>query len=169
MQTRCSILPSIADKTKHGVEKALMYKQHVFKELCHVADWCNRLSEVWPWPPLSSSFTEAVTTIIVRDLSDTPRIPLALESQFGPWPTSMKLSVSLQFTRSETFGRTPWAEDQLVARPLPIHKYRKTHIHTQEPNTHALSWIRTHDPSFRASEDSACLRPLGYRDRHTSY
>jgi hypothetical protein len=26
--------------------------------------------------------------------------PLALQPQFGPWPTSMKLSVSLQFTRS---------------------------------------------------------------------
>jgi hypothetical protein len=26
--------------------------------------------------------------------------------------------------------------------------------------------IRTHDRGFRASEDSACLRSLGYRDRH---
>jgi hypothetical protein len=34
-----------------------------------VAGWCNRLAEVWPWPPLSSSFTEAVTTITVRELS----------------------------------------------------------------------------------------------------
>jgi hypothetical protein len=35
----------------------------MFKARCHVADWCNRLAEVWPWPPLSSSFTEALTTI----------------------------------------------------------------------------------------------------------
>jgi hypothetical protein len=55
--------------------------------------------------------------------------PLALQPTFGPWPTSMKLSVSLQFTRSWTFGRTPWTGDQLVARPLPVHKHRKTHIH----------------------------------------
>jgi hypothetical protein len=27
-------------------------------------------------------------------------LPLALEPQFWPWPTSMKLSISLQFTRS---------------------------------------------------------------------
>jgi hypothetical protein len=27
--------------------------------------------EVWPWPPLSSSFTGAVTTIKVQELSDT--------------------------------------------------------------------------------------------------
>jgi hypothetical protein len=55
--------------------------------------------------------------------------PLALQPQFGPWPTSMKLSVSLQVTRSWTFGRTPWVCDQFVARPLPVHKHRKTHIH----------------------------------------
>jgi hypothetical protein len=34
---------------------------------------------------------------------------------------------------------------------------------------HALSAIRTHDPGFRASEDSACLRPLGYRDRQYNH
>jgi hypothetical protein len=32
-----------------------------------------------------------------------------------------------------------------------------------------MSGIRTHDPGFRASEDSACLRPLGYRDRQLIY
>jgi hypothetical protein len=40
---------------------------------------------------------------------------LALQPTFGPWPTSMKLSVSLQVTRSWTFGRTPWTAGQLVA------------------------------------------------------
>jgi hypothetical protein len=30
-------------------------------------------------------------------------------------------------TRSWTAGRTPWTGDQLVARPLPVHKHRKTH------------------------------------------
>jgi hypothetical protein len=43
----------------------------VFTAWCHVADWCNRLAEVWTWPPLSSSFTEAVTTITVWELYDT--------------------------------------------------------------------------------------------------
>jgi hypothetical protein len=57
--------------------------------------------------------------------------------------------------------------DQPVARPLP--KHRKIHTqnkHIHIPNIHALSGIRTHDPGFRASEDSACLRPSGYRDLH---
>jgi hypothetical protein len=31
---------------------------------------------------------------------------------------------------------------------------------------HALSGIRTHDPSIRASEDSSCLRRRGHWDRH---
>jgi hypothetical protein len=39
------------------------------------------------------------------------------------------------------------------------------HTHTQTPNILPLTGMRTHDPSFRASEDSACFRPLGYRDR----
>jgi hypothetical protein len=41
------------------------------------------------------------------------------------------------------------------------HKHRKKHT----SNIHALSGIRTQDPGFGASEDSTCLRPLGYRDR----
>jgi hypothetical protein len=32
-----------------------------------------------------------------------------------------------------------------------------------------MSGIRTHDPGFGASEDSACLRPLGYCDRLCPY
>jgi hypothetical protein len=63
-------------------------------------------------------------------------------------------------------GRTPWTSDQLVARPLPKHRTTQTqnkHIHI--PNIHALCGIRTHDPGFRASENSTCLRPLAYRDR----
>jgi hypothetical protein len=90
---------------------------------------------------------------------------LTLQTQFGPWPTSIKLSVSLWLTRARTFGRTPWAGDQLVTRPLTCTQTQKN-AHTRTPNIHALSGIRIHDPGFRASEDRACLRPLGYRDRH---
>jgi hypothetical protein len=63
-----------------------------------------------------------------------------------------------------TIGRTPWTSDQLVARPLPKHRTSRTQIkHIYTPNIHTLSVIRTHDHSVRASEDSSCLRPLGYR------
>jgi hypothetical protein len=49
---------------------------------------------------------------------------------------------------------------------LPVQKHRKTHTHTQTLNIHDLSGIRTQGPGFRVSEDSARLRPLGYRDPH---
>jgi hypothetical protein len=75
--------------------------------------------------------------------------------------------MKLQFTISETAGRTPWTGDQLVARSLYLYTNTEKHTHTQTPNIHALNGIRTHDPGFRGSEDSACLRPLGYRDRQT--
>jgi hypothetical protein len=70
-------------------------------------------------------------------------------------------SVILLFTE-----RTPLTGDQLVARPLPKHRTtqpQNKRIHT--PNIHALSEIRTHDPSVQASEDSIFLRPRGYRHR----
>jgi hypothetical protein len=31
---------------------------------------------------------------------------------------------------------------------------------------HALSGIRTQDPSVRVSEDGSCLKPTGHCDRH---
>jgi hypothetical protein len=68
MQAHCSILPSIADKTKHRNRKSTHLKtMHVHS----MADWCNRLSEVWRWPPLSSTFTETVTTITIWEFADT--------------------------------------------------------------------------------------------------
>jgi hypothetical protein len=72
---------------------------------------------------------------------------------------------AFQFHDHFTDGRTPWTSDQLVAKPLTKHRTTQTqNKHT--PNIHALCGIRTHDPSFRASEDSSYLRLLGYCDRH---
>jgi hypothetical protein len=73
---------------------------------------------------------------------------------------------SFQFPDLFTIGRSPWTSYHLIARPLPKHRKTQTqnkHIYTS--NTCALSWIRTHDHDLRASEDSSCLGPLGYRDR----
>jgi hypothetical protein len=44
------------------------------------------------------------------------------------------------------------------------HKHR-INAYTHTPNIHALSWIRTHDPSARSREDSWRLRPRSYCDR----
>jgi hypothetical protein len=60
-----------------------------------------------------------------------------------------------QFRDHFTDGRTPWTGDQLVARPLPKHRTTKTeNKHTYIPIIHALCGIQTHNPGFRASEDS---------------
>jgi hypothetical protein len=45
-------------------------RNFMFSMNIRVGQNCIRLAEVWPWPPLSSSFTEAVTTITVQELSD---------------------------------------------------------------------------------------------------
>jgi hypothetical protein len=43
--------------------------------------------------------------------------------------------------------------------------YTEKRTHAQTLNIRALSGIRTDGPGFGASEDSARLRPFGYRDR----
>jgi hypothetical protein len=65
MQTRCSILPSIADKMKHESPKSTRVKQCLLTARWHVTKWCNRLAVVWLLPPCSSSFSEAFTAITV--------------------------------------------------------------------------------------------------------
>jgi hypothetical protein len=70
-----------------------------------------------------------------------------LYSPRGPWTI---FSVLWSFF---TDDRTPWTSDQLIARPLPKHRTTQTqnkHIHT--PNIHALSGIRTHDPSVERAK-----------------
>jgi hypothetical protein len=57
----------------------------------------------------------------------------------------------LSFLILYTVGRTPWMGDQAVARPLPAHRTTQIQNNT---DIRALSGIRTHDPSVRASEDS---------------
>jgi hypothetical protein len=70
---------------------------------------------------------------------------MAVQPFLGPWP--------------------PWTSDQPVARPLLIHRITQTQKNAQTYKQPCLSRIRTYDHGIRASEDSSCLRPLGYRDR----
>jgi hypothetical protein len=85
---------------------------------------------------------------------------MALQPFVGPWPL-------LQFRNHfYTDGKTAWTSDQPMARPLLT--YRTTQIQNKRTHTniHALSGIRTHDPSVRASEDkSSCLGLRGHCDR----
>jgi hypothetical protein len=73
---------------------------------------------------------------------------------------------AFQFPDLFTIDRTPWTNDQLNARPLPKHWTAQTqNKHIYKPNIHALSGIRTHDPSVRESEERSCLRARGHCDR----
>jgi hypothetical protein len=56
-------------------------------------------------------------------------------------------------------GMAPWTGDQPVARPLHTHRINAYR------NTHALSGIRTHDLSIRASKDSSWFRLRSHCDR----
>jgi hypothetical protein len=85
---------------------------------------------------------------------------MALTALTGPWPL-------LRFHNLfHTDDRTPWTSDKPVAS---LYLYTGQHKHRINAYTdiHALSGIRIHDPSVRASEDSSCLRPRGHRDLHS--
>jgi hypothetical protein len=80
---------------------------------------------------------------------------------------SVKRFLSLHFLNPKTVGRTPWTGDQPVARPLPTQD--STNTEQRKTVIHALSGIRTYDPSVRASEDSSCFRPRGQCERRKLY
>jgi hypothetical protein len=50
-------------------------------------------------------------------------------------------------------------------RKAATYTQNNTNIEQTHTDIHALSEIRTHDPSVRASEDSSCPRPRGHCDR----
>jgi hypothetical protein len=87
-----------------------------------------------------------------------------------PFAPNLEHRADFSVSWSFTDGRTSWTSGRPVARPLLKHRTTQTQnkrIHTL--NIHVLIEIRTHDPGFRASEDSTCLRALGYRDRRLLY
>jgi hypothetical protein len=57
--------------------------------------------------------------------------------------------------------RTPWTEDQPVARPLPNTNRINANRH------HALSGIRTHDPSVQALDRAAAV--ISSLEQHEPY
>jgi hypothetical protein len=73
---------------------------------------------------------------------------MALQPFVGPW--SLLQLRKLFYTD----GRTPWTSDQFVTRPLPTQQYQHKQRKFAYTNIHALTGIRTHYSSFRAS-----LRP----------
>jgi hypothetical protein len=74
-----------------------MRRKHLLPLLCIILFIIFR-----PWMYFICAFI-VLTNLVSISYSltcNTIFFPLALQPQFGPWPTSMKLSVSLRFTRS---------------------------------------------------------------------
>jgi hypothetical protein len=81
---------------------------------------------------------------------------------------SVKRFVSLQFLnlkQSVEFLGRGISTSQGRYLHTEQHKHR---INAHNTDTHVSSGSRTYDPSFRAGEDSSCLRPSGYCDRLAS-
>jgi hypothetical protein len=59
---------------------------------------------------------------------------------------------------------------RVISPSQGLYLYTEQHKHSINAytNIHTSSRFRTYDPSVPASEDSSCLRPLGYRDRPLS-
>jgi hypothetical protein len=83
---------------------------------------------------------------------------MALPAHSGPRP-------HIQFRNNFYRRQDSMDEWSAVARCYLHTGQHKQNKCTQTPNIHALSGIRTHDPSVRAGENSSYLRPRGHRDR----
>jgi hypothetical protein len=77
------------------------------------------------------------------------------------------LSPGLFFTFAIIFTQTVGLLGQGISSSQGRYLHTRQHIHRINAHTdiHALSRIRTDDPSVRASEDSSCLRPRGHCGR----
>jgi hypothetical protein len=89
-----------------------------------------------------------------------PFYVLGLYSPCGPWPLFRSPNLF-------TIGRTPWASDRPVARPLPKHRTAQAQKNTYAHQHPCPEWD-SNPRSQHPSEQSSCLRPRGYRDRLAS-
>jgi hypothetical protein len=113
------------------------------------------------WPLLSSPGVMPKVTLFYLPAWHTCSFihsSMALQPFDGPWPL---LRFCNLFTQTAGLGR----------RTSPS---QGRYLHTgQHPHTdiHALSGIRTNEPTIRANECSSCLRPCCHYDRplHTCY
>jgi hypothetical protein len=75
--------------------------------------------------------------------------PLALQPNSGLGSLHETFHFIL-VTRSRTVGRTTWTGDELVARPQPVHKHRKTHTqHKHETSMPRVEFEPTGPASAR--------------------
>jgi hypothetical protein len=83
------------------------------------------------------------------------------------WELAPALEHRAEFPQFLNQGESVGFLGRVISSSQGFYLYTNTekHTHTQTLNIHALSGIRTHSPGFQASEDSARLRSLSYRDQ----
>jgi hypothetical protein len=84
---------------------------------------------------------------------------MALQPFFGPW-------LLFQFL-GPIHSQYDSLDGVSARRKASIYTQNNTNTEQTHTDIHALSGIRTHDPSVRASEDSSFLRLRGHCDRQT--
>jgi Mn2+/Fe2+ NRAMP family transporter len=97
-------------------------------------------------------------TCVVTLYSHSFHSSMALQPFVEPWPLSQFCNL---------FYKAIGLLGGVISPSQGRYLYAAQHKHKISPHTniHALSGIRTHDPSVRASEESSCLRTRGYCDR----
>jgi hypothetical protein len=118
----------------------------------------ERVSIIWyctlqvTWVKFCGIFNDALSSISFIHSS------MALQPFVGSWPL-------LQFRN--LFTQTVGLLGQVISPSEGRYLHTEQHKHriNAHRNINALSGIRTHDPSVRASEDSSCLRPRGHCQR----
>jgi hypothetical protein len=94
-----------------------------------------------------------------------------IHSFIHQWLYSPLLGPGLFFSFVIFFTQTVWFLGRVLSPSQGRYLHTGQHKHRINALTdiHALSGVRTHDPSVLASEDSSCLRPRGHRDRLIQY
>jgi hypothetical protein len=123
----------------------------------------SRTDSVLKLPDLMSKFrTVAVSVVLLLN----PIIGLYIILLLWFHSPSLRLGRFFSSFILCTCGRTP-STGIRPSQGLYLHAEQHKHrINTYNRDIHAVSGIRTHDPSVRTSEDSSCLRPLSHCDRH---
>jgi hypothetical protein len=112
--------------------------------------------------------------VVLNYLNTRRNLPLRFEykpySFIHQWLYSPLLGPDLFFSFVIFFTQTIGLLGRVISpsQGRYRHTWQQKHKINAHTHIHALSGIRTYDPSVRASEDSSYLRPRGHCDRHKS-